>query len=213
MRNILFLVVLVSAFTTSSFGQGLDMIIRQNAKKVDIPFEYENNFIIINLIFNDAFPLKFIFDTGAEHTILTKREITDLLQVNYQRSFTIFGADMQTELTAYLAQGVRLQLGNLYARNRTILVLDEDYFKFEEFTGIDVQGILGADFFRRFIVRINYRKRVITLYDPVHFKEPTEKFTKIPIEVHRHKPYVRATTKLTNQSPIDVKLLIDSEIL
>ena len=186
-----------------------DMIIRSNSRKVEIPFEYDNNFIIVKVLFNGTFPLKFIFDTGAEHTILTKREITDLLQINYQREFKVMGSDMETVLTAYLAQGVNMQLNTLYAANRSILVLEDDYFKFEEFAGINVQGVLGADFFRRFVVEINYRRRVITLIDPAHFKPPS-KLKAIDVEIQRNKPYLQTQTAITPANSLDTKLLIDT---
>lgn len=206
--SIVLLTVLVSCI---SWSQSTDLIIRKNAPKVEIPFEYQNNFIIIKVLLNGVFPLKFIFDTGAEHTILTKREITDLLQVNYQRKFTVLGSDLKTELYAYLATGVRFQIDKLLATNRTMLVLDDDYFRFEEFAGINVQGILGADFFRRFVVKIDYRKRQITLYDPSKFDPPSpKKYSQIPVEVHRHKPYFNAKVKLQNGLESDLKLLMDT---
>ncbi len=193
----------------AGYAQSRDFI-TGNFRKFEIPFEYFNNFIIVNVYFNDVFPLKFIFDTGAEHTVLTKREITDLFQVDYTRKFTLYGADMQTALYAYLAPGITLRVSNLKAINRSILVLDEDYLNFEEFTGVKVHGILGADFFQRFMVEINYRKRKIILHDPKHFKPPKKGFTEVPIEITRNKPYLNSEVVLNKEVDADVKLLIDT---
>ena len=176
----------------------------------EIPFEYENNFIIVELLFNGVFPLKFIFDTGAEHTILTKREITDILQVDYTRRFTLLGADLSSELYAYLAPGVSMQIKDLTAVNRSILVLDDDYFQFEELTGITIHGILGADFFRRFVVKIDYRRRKIMLFDPRRFEKPARRYSEIPIEIRRNKPYVTSSVVMSLDSTADVKLLVDT---
>ena len=76
-------------------------------KQVEMPFEYDNNFIVVDVLMNGLVPLKFIFDTGAEHTILTRREITDVLGVPYRRRFTVLGADMKTELHAYLVRNIQ----------------------------------------------------------------------------------------------------------
>lgn len=187
-----------------------DLLIKKGVKKVDIPFEYENNFIIVKVTFNDVFPLKFIFDTGAEHTILTRREITDLLQINYDRQFKIKGADLSTNLYAYLARGVKLTIHNMIAENRSILVLEEDYFRFEEFGGINVQGIIGADLFRRYVVKIDYRRKVITIYDPHHFKQPDSHFQEIPVEFHRNKPYLFAGTIFAKDTIPQAKYLMDT---
>lgn len=203
----LLLIVCLPAF---GLGQIRDLHMTKGQTKVDIPFDFHNNFIIVRVLFNNFFPLKFILDTGAEHTILTKREITDLLRVNYQREFKVLGSDMQTELVAYLASGIRLQLGDLTARNRSILVLQEDYFRFDEFAGIDVHGILGADFLRRFIVKINYRKQVVTFYAPQHFTPPGSKYEALPIEIVRNKPYIFTQTHFGADTSLNLKLLYDT---
>ena len=187
-----------------------DLRFANGKAKFEIPFEYENNFIIVELLFNGVFPLKFIFDTGAEHTILTKREITDILQVDYTRRFTLLGADLSSELYAYLAPGVSMQLKDLTAVNRSILVLDEDYFQFEELTGIAIHGILGADFFRRFVVKIDYRREKIVLYDPRRYRGPARRFSEIPIEIKRNKPYVRSSVLMSIENSSEVKLLVDT---
>jgi hypothetical protein len=191
-------------------GQNNDLYLKREVKKVDIPFEYHNGFIIVRVLLNDIFPLQFILDTGAEHTILNKRQITDLLQVDYDRRLTIMGADLSTELYAYLVRGIKIQVGNIVGLNRSILVLEEDYVKFESFTGIEVHGILGSDFFRRFIVKINYQRQLITLYDPQYFKPPKTGYDVVPIEVDRHKPYFRGQVLFQKDTVTNLKLLLDT---
>lgn len=192
------------------WGQLTDLKTPRNFKKIDIPFDYVNNFIVLEIKFMDHFPMKFIFDTGAEHTIITKKEIVDLLNFKYEKRFTIIGSDMTTELYAYLIRGVNMNFKNLKAVNRSILVLEEDYFRFEEFAGISVHGIIGADFFSRFVVQIDYRKKVLSLLNPEHFKPPKKNVYSVPIEVKRHKPYLIANTSFRNDTTVKVKLLVDT---
>lgn len=187
-----------------------DLVIYKNLRKIDVPFEYSNNFIIVKLVFNDVFPLKFILDTGAEHTILTKREISDLMHVNYQRRFPIMGADMKTELYAYLATGVRLKISNMYFLNNAILVLEDDYFKFEESAGMDVHGIIGADILKRFVIKIDYSRRVITFYDPSHYKHSEAKSVQLNSIFKRNKPYIFTKVTMDNDHTYQTKLLMDT---
>ncbi|NRB61532.1 MAG: aspartyl protease family protein [Saprospiraceae bacterium] len=192
-------------------GQYTDIKFPLAAKgKVEIPFEYENNFIVLNIVFNRIFPLRFILDTGAEHTILTNREITDMLNVNYQKRFTILGADMKTELYAYLVRGINLKMDRLTLHNRSILVLEDDYFRFDQFSGINVHGIIGADLIRRFILEINYRKRTVTFYDPQLFERDLSLYQTLATEFHRGKPYLFTQTLLPNQQTIETKMLMDT---
>lgn len=176
---------------------------------MDIPFEYRNDMIIVNVVFNRIFPLKFIFDTGAENTILSKKEITDFLQVPYEREFKLLGADLQTELTAYLIRNIHIRMKDVVLPRHSMLVLDEDYFRFEEVSGLEVHGILGADVFRGLIVKINYERRVITLINGKNFKPPRG-YEEVGIDVHRSKAYLNTEIEVLPGKPHKVKLLIDS---
>lgn len=191
-------------------AQKPDIIIRKNLDRIDIPFDYENNFIVVNVLLNNVFPLRFIFDTGAEHTILTQREITDLLQVNYSRKIPLLGADLSEQLYAYVAHGVSLNINGALASNRTILVLEDDYINFQEFAGINVNGIIGSDIFRRFVVRINYKQRIISLFNPASFKTPGKNFTAIPLLIDKFKPHITSSTAIIPDKPMPLKLLIDT---
>lgn len=179
-------------------------------KKVEIPFQFINGLIIVEVILNETFPLRFIFDTGAEHTILSKMDIANLLGLRYSRKFKIMGADMKTELTAYLIRDVNLKLGRLFSPREAILVLDEDYFRFEELVGLEVHGILGASFFRRFVLRVDYENKVITLIKPRHFDLKKKKYQDIDVEIYRNKPYLYADMNMAGDSTRQVKLLLDT---
>ncbi len=187
---------------------GLEM--KKGEKSVEIPFELRNNFIIVNILFEKKIPLKFIFDTGAEHTILTKREITDLLKIHYEREVKIMGADMRSEIKAFIARKIHMDLSDV-SLIKDILVLEDDYFKFDEYSGIDVHGILGAETFRGYVVKINYVRQVLTLYEPEFFKPPPpDKYDELPIEINKNKPYIYTTAKLGGNSSVRLKLLLDT---
>jgi hypothetical protein len=182
----------------------------ENRNEVEIPFELENNFIILTVQFNKTFPLKFIFDTGSEHTILTKREISDAIGVDYDREFHILGSDLKTELVAYLAKHIRLEIPEkIVATNESILVLQEDYFRFEEYSGINIQGILGGNVFARYLIRLNYQRQIMTLIERESFKIPVG-FETLELENFRNKPYLTTAIRLQNDSFLCVKLLLDT---
>ncbi len=183
----------------------------RGGKEVEIPFEYVNNFIILTVNFNGYLPLKFIFDTGAEHTILTKREISDLLHVPYEHEFRVTGSDLKTPLVAYLARRIRFEIPEkVSAPSEDILVLQDDYFSFEEYAGVDVHGILSAVMFSKYLIKINYERRMITLYDRETYKYRESDFTPVPLEVFRNKLYLNTQLEVVPDSTAKVKLLIDT---
>lgn len=181
-------------------------------KSIEVPFEYNNNFIIIHLIINNKLPLSFIFDSGAGQTILTKKEITDILGIRYDRSFQVLGSDLSKPLTAYLCRNVRLEMPTkILAAQEDILVLDEDCFQFEEYIGMTIHGILSANAFSRYIFKINYDRNVITLYERENFNPKEFKgFKKFPVEITKEKPYFNTTLQMTPDSLVPVKLLLDT---
>jgi len=189
---------------------GYSLLSSKSFQKVEIPFEYENHLMIVKVVFNKVFPLKFIFDTGAEHSILSRKEITDLLAMPYIRDFQILGSDMTTILTAYQVINVHLRIGDLEIPRHSMLVLKEDYFRFDESFGLEIHGIIGADIFKNFVVHIDYRHRKIILHVPKHFRPPAKGFREVPLEITRNKPYVFSRALLENDTLVDLKLLLDT---
>lgn len=175
----------------------------------EIPFEYKNHFILVRLTFEKLLPLTFIFDTGAETTLLTSMEIADLLGLTYEREIQIVGADLNRELTAYLARNIHIRMGDLSLPYQSILVLEEDVFFFNEYTGMEVHGVLGANSFRNFIVEIDYENKVIRLMPPNQYRPPRNSF-QLPLEIDRNKPYLTTGIRAPNGLVFPVKFLLDS---
>lgn len=185
--------------------------LQNGQRQVDIPFEYTNNFIILTVNFNGVLPLKFIFDTGAEHTILSKREMSDMLNVTYEREFRVTGSDLKTELVAYLARRIRFDIPEkATAPSMDILVLQEDYFRFEEYAGVNVHGIMSANAFSKYIIKINYDRKVMTLYDREYFKIREDGYKVVPLEIYRNKIYMSTSLNILPDSIVPVKLLLDT---
>ena len=204
-----FYTFLTLLFALPSNAQLMGFHLPAGQDKVEIPFEFKNNFIIVNLIFDDVFPLRFIFDTGSENTILVKKEFTDILNISYEREFKVIGADFEQELVAYLVRNVNMDLSNLPGPNLDLLVLKDDYFKFEEYTGLKIHGILGMDLFKIFTIQIDYQKQKLILHRVENFVPP-KKFKPLTTQIHRNKPYLVANAKIKSDTITKVKLLLDT---
>ncbi|MDH3246920.1 MAG: retropepsin-like domain-containing protein, partial [Saprospiraceae bacterium] len=163
--------------------------LREIEKEVSFSFEATNDFILLNVRFNNVLPLKFIFDTGSEHTILFKKDFSDLLGIEYQKRIPLLGSDLSQQIYGYIARGIYLNLDNTCVARSDILVLEEDYLGLDEFTGVNIDGIIGANVFRHFIVHINNKQGKINLIRPDHFKPP-RRYDQIKIDVYKNKPYI-----------------------
>jgi len=213
-KHSIFIAIFLALSSNKVAGQVFDLAQHRTFTKVEVPFRFEGNFILVSVLFNNLLPLTFILDTGAEYSILTKKEIADFLNIDYQKRYTLYGADMQEELYAYLSKNISLQMGDLQATHRSILVLEEDYFRFEEYSGLQIHGILGADFLKRFTLQIDYQKQMVTFFSPVYFKNKVkinkDNVDLLPFTLIKSKPYIRCTTHLYGEEINTLNYLIDT---
>ncbi len=101
-----------------------------------------------------------------------------------------------------------MQIGGGYKVRSDLLVLEEDYLRMEESIGFRVDGILGANLFRHFVLAVNNRKGRIKLIEVEHFKPP-QRYEQINISVSKNKPYIDGRTQI-REDTLTVKLLIDT---
>jgi hypothetical protein len=210
-RHIIWLVIvgLFFASVTETHAQAFGFEIDKGRKKVHIPFELHNNLIVVPIVLNNAIPLRFIVDSGVKTAILTERLFSDILNIDYGRQISLMGADRTREIQAYVARNVLLDLPGVTAKSQSILVLEDDYLELSKNIGTRVHGIIGYELFRRFVVKIDYKRRYLTLYEPAFFK-PKKKYTKIPIEIKDAKPYLNANLKLNESDSVNAKFLVDT---
>lgn len=163
------------------------------------------------MVFQKKLPLKFILDTGAGSTVLFKKEYAELLQMTYHKKIKLVGSDLSKDVFAYVCNNTSLQLVNLSPVVHNVIVLDEDFLFIEEYTGMRIDGIIGADFFKGMIIKIDYRYKILTLIKPDDFQPNKYKeFSSFDIDVINHKPYLITTTEVNPGVTTQTRLLIDT---
>src|SRR5690349_18975440 len=195
--------------SVSGYSQQLGFTISDGKSKVEIPIEIHNNLIVVPLVLNGALPLKFILDTGVRTSILTQKSFSDILNLPYSRKYTIAGPGGEKLVDAYITNNVTLALPGVVGRGHALLVLEEDYLELRNYLGTDVHGILGYELFSRFIVKIDYTRKTMTLTLPDKF-HPGKKYQEIPMLVEDTKPFVLTSLNLTPTTSMTAKLLMDT---
>lgn len=212
MRNLFkrfFLPVLLCLTAIGANAQGLGFALMDGRKKVEIPVEIYNNLVVVPIILNNSLPLKFILDTGVRTAILTQKSFSDILNLPYTRKFSISGVGIEKSIEAYVTNNVSFTLPGVHGRGHALLVLEEDYLELRNYLGTDVHGILGYELFSRFIVQIDYQRRILTLYLPSAFKK-RKGFETVSLIIEDTKPYVTIPVTLESGETINAKLLMDS---
>ncbi len=193
----------------NSNGQTLGFAIADEKKRVDIPIQIQNNLVVVPVVLNDVLPLKFIVDTGVRTAILTQKAFSDILQLPYSRKYSVSGPGGEKLIDAYVTNNVSIALPGVTGKGHALLVLEEDYLELRNYLGTDVHGILGYELFSRFIVKIDYGKKMMSLILPEKF-HPRKKFQELPMLVEDTKPFILTSLNLTATNSMTAKLLMDT---
>lgn len=189
---------------------GIDLL--ENKRFVEVPFQYINGHIVLDVIFHDIFTVKFIFDTGAQNTVLFEKSYVDVFGLKSDRTIPLRGADLIGTIQASIVRNVRMKLDGAKKVDRDILVLPTNFLKLEEMVGVNVIGIIGAEFFRNLIIKVDYEKQKLTLFEPNLFNQKLlRNFIEIPTEFEENKFYVKTSVKVNNLSDKkEMRLLLDT---
>jgi predicted aspartyl protease len=183
---------------------------KEESRKVDIPFYASNNLIIVPVSINGSYPINFLIDTGVRANILFSKDLGDAMELSYSRKLNLVGADGAASLVAFVSPTNHLDLGQVEGIFQNLLVLEEDFLELEAVIGIPVYGIIGYEFFKYNPVKIDYDKGMISFYtrDAMKWRPPFYK--KIPMTIENHKPYIEAKVRQRSGPVLYPKLLVDT---
>ena len=213
MRNLLLVLLIFSCATAQA--QTLGFAFPEGRKRADIPIEIHNNLVVVAVTINGTLPLKFIIDTGVRTAILTQKMFSDILELKYSRKYTIAGPGGNKLVDAYITNNVSISMPGLNGmpgvegKGHTLLVLEQDLLELRNYLGVDVHGILGYELFSRFIIRIDYKKKIMTLYAPEKFR-PGRKYQELPMVIEDTKPFILTPINIDPNNILTAKLLVDT---
>lgn len=135
-------------------------VFSQNIAVVSVPLIQQANYFFLTVKVNQKDSLNFIFDTGAEFTVLNESSADGTI-VGNTRKATVSGGTGNTSAKLYKKQ--TLQIGTLVLDNIKIITIPFDHFFLIQ--GIKVDGIIGQDLMDRFIIETNVDDGIFNLYD------------------------------------------------
>ena len=159
---------------------GKDYTFVSNTGFVKVPFELVSNHIYFKVKVNDHPHLSFLLDTGARSSYLdfSKAGELKIKKMDRKRAKRVSGSD---DVSFFKLDSVRIdsinpsqdgsdlvQKQNLTLFNQTVIGISLS--QVEKFDGKKLDGILGYDFFKRFVVEIDYINQILTFYEPENFK-------------------------------------------
>lgn len=194
MKRIVQFILLLFAFT-SVFAQA-----KWNSKKssIRIPFELTHNLIVMNIQLNNT-PLTMILDTGSDENLIFCFPEKDSLAINNPKNVKVRGIGLGESIDAILSQKNNMKVKEYEDANFEILIIDSQGVNIVNKLGVPINGIVGASFFKDFLVEIRYDAQEVILH------KNTDK-----VLSRNEKKYTINTMHLIDNKPyIDIKLGID----
>ena len=136
-------------------------------KPVIVPMLFSHKEVLVKARINDGEPLDFLFDSGANQTLIDRRVAAENL------------LDKQTGLRMTAAAGLffgqttelaRVQIGELSIPSVQAVIVDLSQHARQ--LGKPIAGVLGANVLNRFAVTVDYGKSQIVFRDSATYKAP-----------------------------------------
>jgi len=168
-----------------------------------IPFEFFGNLMLLQVRVNDSVSLRFILDTGADTSVIDAQR-AKALGLTPQGKIVTSGAAGSAEAT--FTKGVSVSLPGVKVLDQTIYVLPLDSLSA---LGRKIDGVLGNDVLKEFVLEIDYSAGTINLYEP-HGYRYSGAGKIIPLTIDDVLLFVRASVTPQGRAPIEAKFEIDS---
>ncbi len=160
--------VLAAVLLTVASGLAAHAAVQPSpARPVVIPFELGTRHILVQATVNGSRPLSFVLDTGANQAIV-RMEIAKELNLSLEGEVKVGGAGpgQQAGSQVRRANWSLVGLAGFSQPVRLALPLME----LPPAMGRDVDGIIGAEFIRQFVVEVDYHAHTLTLHDPKTYR-------------------------------------------
>jgi hypothetical protein len=171
---------------------------------LEIPIQLSNNLVLLEARINDSQPVWFIFDTGAESTVIDSQLAKTL---RLKPAGRIVGTGGAGTAEGIRFRGVSLRLPNVEFSNLTVYGLPLDFFSSP--LGKKISGVIGYDVIREFVIEIDYAARKISFWKPESY-QPSPAAEVFPLTFEENLPFMQASITVAGRAAISGKFEIDS---
>jgi hypothetical protein len=170
-----------------------------------IPFQSVEYLVLVPVRINGAGPYWFDLDSGASSCVID-RALAKTLNLPLGERRQGGGAGKGT-VDVDFTPNVTFGLPGVDVLVPRVAAIDLSGLR--PSIGREVVGILGYDFFERYVVEIDYDAQVLRLHEPKGFSY-SGGATRLDLVIERRLPYVVARITVAGQAAADKKLLVDS---
>jgi hypothetical protein len=171
---------------------------------VKVPFDLYGNNILVQVKINNSQPMWFVFDSGASVNVINERSAKRLGLTSKGNSTLDANGGMAT---GSFIEETTISLADVKASHQTIVAVQLDALA--EYSGRDVQGLIGNNFIQNFVVEIDYAHRILVFHNPQNYNLANEP-NAIALENHDGTPFIKAELSLDGTEIITDSFEIDT---
>jgi Aspartyl protease len=180
-------------------------VFANKAGRTSFPFELSQGVIIVPVSIHESRPLRFALDSGSTRT-LVERNLAASLGLKEGDASSLQGAG-QGRISVHGLHDLDLQMPGLESTGYDGFTAD--LTPLEQSVGTRVDGILGYDFFARFVVTIDFEAKQMTVELPAAFY-PSNAFEELALEIRGKWAFVKGELMFPGPVTIQDSFFIDS---
>ena len=171
-----------------------------------IPFELATRHVIVKVTINNSRPLSFVLDTGA-HLAVVRMPVAKELGLHLEGSVSMGGAGGGRQ-AGQRVKNARWSLVGLRGFSQPI-TLAVPFEGMSPGMGQDIDGIIGGEFIKEFVLELDYQAKQLMLHDPRSFSYRGKGET-LPMQFNANNhPVMRATLTAIGAKPVEAPFTLD----
>ena len=176
-----------------------------NAPPIEIPFREAKDFLVLRARVNGSRSVDLLLDTGASALFMFETEAVKAAGLSARDAGFIMPG-----IKGQIHEQLDLDFGGLILHDQTALVVPLSVFDCPGKTrDAGVDGVIGYDLFRRFVVEVDFDRSVMTLHDPSRFVYRGSGL-QLPLHFQGRLPGVFGTWTGQTGAPMPLNVLLDT---
>ncbi|MDX1542646.1 MAG: retropepsin-like aspartic protease, partial [Christiangramia sp.] len=203
------IIILISAISSNTFAQN-DFVIENDKGKFKQKFDLVNDLVIVPVEVNGR-ELSFLLDTGVSSSIIFSLSSEDSTNLNNPLTVYLKGMGVGKPLRALKSSHNVLKVGDAVSKDHSIYIIEGEIFNISNRLGVALNGILGYDFFKDFVIEFNYKRKFMKVFNKDEYEySQCRRCVDLPLNFYLNKPYVEASVSIEGGPKQSVDLLLDS---
>jgi len=185
------------------------------ARSTTLHFDLVDDHIVLPVSVNGSEPLNFVLDSGAGATVILESRQTNALSLETAGELPVSGVGTGPNPVAHIVKNTELSLGSVRLEGLSVVYLPLTSVPFfDNLDEVYFDGVIGAPFFERFVVEIDYDRQLISFSEPgsvaARLAESGANWQELPLQIRSGVPYLDTHISADREHSVAVKLLVDT---